>query len=117
MPLIRSPQSGSSTPRRRAAIALAHRLGRLDDAARKTAVREFDMLYEQLDRLDVDDELVRRAGVLAEEQRLRGYDAVHLAAAERVAGPETVLVAGDADLCRAAHALQLHVTQLATSRV
>lgn len=97
----------------RAAIALAHRLDRLDDAARRRAVLDLDLLYEQLDRVDVDDALVRRAGVLAEEQRLRGYDAIHLAAAERLADPDTVVVAGDADLCRAAHALQLHVTQLA----
>jgi predicted nucleic acid-binding protein len=97
----------------RAAVALAHRLGRLDAATRRRVVRDLDTLYEQLDRIDVNDDLARRAGVLAEEQRLRGYDAIHLAAAERVADPDTVFVAGDADLCQAAHAIQLHVTQLA----
>lgn len=96
----------------RAALALAHRLNRLDEAERARAVRDLASMYAQLDRVDVDDDLVRRAGVLAEEQALRGYDAIHLAAAERIADADTVLIAGDSDLCRAARGVRLHVTQL-----
>lgn len=65
----------------------------------------------QLDRLDVDDALVRRAGVLAERFGLRGYDAVHLAGAERLTDAEVVLVAGDGDLCEAAAELRLAVAR------
>jgi predicted nucleic acid-binding protein len=43
---------------------------------------------------------------------LRGYDAVHLAAAERIGDATTVLVAGDRRLCDAALALGLQVSQL-----
>ena len=63
----------------------------------------------QLDLLEVDDHLVRRAGELAQLQALRGYDALHLAAAERVRGETTILVAGDRELCAAAGTLGLAV--------
>ena len=49
--------------------------------------------------------LARRAGDLAEQHGLRGYDAVHLASAEAVADPDTVFVAADARLLDAAGAL------------
>lgn len=51
----------------------------------------------------VDETLVRCAGVLSQEQALRGYHAVHLAAVERIAGEDVVLVSGDVELCAAAH--------------
>jgi hypothetical protein len=41
---------------------------------------------------------------LAEVRRLRGYDAVHLAAAERVRDPDVVVTAGDGTLLDAAAA-------------
>lgn len=96
----------------RAAVALAHRLDRIDGATSTRGARDLEALYDQLDRVDVDDELVRRGGVLAEEHQLRGYDAIHLAAAERIADDDTIVVAGDTELCRAAHSLRLHVAQL-----
>ena len=57
--------------------------------------------------VEVDDGLVRRAGELAELHALRGYDADHLAAAERVADDEVVLVAGGRKLLTAAATLGL----------
>lgn len=51
-----------------------------------------DDLYGQLDLIEVDDALLRRAVELAEVHTLRGYDAIHLAGAERVAEDETILV-------------------------
>ncbi|MGH8901802.1 MAG: type II toxin-antitoxin system VapC family toxin [Egibacteraceae bacterium] len=95
----------------RAALAQAHRLRRLTTSALQEAVFQFDMLYEQLDRIEVDDDLVRRAGLLAEEQALRGYDAVHLAAAERIQDGDAVLICGDARLCRAARQMGFAVSQ------
>lgn len=94
----------------RAALAQAHRFGRLDDDLLVELVHHLDGLYAQFDRIEVDDVLVRRAGVLAEEQALRGYDAVHLAAVERVADEQTVLVSGDDDLCQAAQRLGVAIS-------
>jgi uncharacterized protein len=89
----------------RAAVAQAHRLGRLDANQLDTVVQQLDELYAQLDRLEIDESLVRRAGELAQSHALRGYDAVHLAGLERVADEDTVLVSGDEDLCIAAQGL------------
>ena len=93
----------------RAALAQAARLGRLAPGDLATAIDALEGLYDQLDLLDIDDGLVRRAGDLAEHHALRGYDALHLAAAERVRGDTTTLVAGDRDLCAAAETLNLAV--------
>ncbi len=94
----------------RAALAQAHRFGRLDDDLHLELVRQLDGLYAQFDRIEVDDALVRRAGALAKEQALRGYDAVHLAAVERVADEQTVFVSGDDDLCHAAQSLDIAIS-------
>lgn len=93
----------------RSALAQAQRLGRLTVEELEAAVAELEGLYAQLDVIEVDDALVRRAGELAQLHALRGYDAVHLAAAERVADTDTVLVTGDMDLSRAADELGLSV--------
>ncbi len=98
----------------RAALAQAHRLGRATSSQLRKLVAELDDLYGQLDRIDVDDPLVVRAGELAQTHELRGYGAVHLAALERVAGKQTVLASGDRDLCTAAAALGFAVAN--TSR-
>lgn len=97
----------------RAALAQAVRLGRLDRGQLRRTVAALDRLYTQLDLIDVDDHVVRRAGVLAEQHALRGYDAVHLAAAERVADEATVLASGDRDLGKAARKLGLSVADTA----
>lgn len=89
-------------PEARAALAQAHRLGRLTARQLREAVLEFDSRFEQLDLVEVDDQLARRAGNLAEAHQLRGYDAVHLAAADRVRDPDLVVVAGDGALLEAA---------------
>jgi uncharacterized protein len=77
----------------RAALAQASRLGRLGPCDLATAIDALDGLYDQLDLLEVDDPLVRRAGELAQHHALRAYDAIHLAAAERVRHATTILVA------------------------
>lgn len=98
----------------RAALAQASRLGRLTPAQFHVIIGSLDGVCSQLDMIEVDDPLVRHAGELAENHALRGYDAVHLAAAIRVADETTVLVAGDRDLCDAAGALGLAVTNTST---
>jgi uncharacterized protein len=93
----------------RAALAQAARLGRLATADFPATLDGLERLYGQLDLLEVDDLLVRRAGELAERHAVRGYDALHLAAAERVRGETSVVVAGDGDLCVAAGTLGMAV--------
>jgi uncharacterized protein len=96
-----------------AALARAARLGRLEEPALDDALLELESLSQQLDVVEVDDGLVNEAALLARRHSLRGYDAVQCAAALRVAGPETVGLAGDYDLLSAwrAEGLQVIDTQ------
>jgi uncharacterized protein len=95
----------------RAALAQATRTGRLAAADLVTAIDGLEALYASLDLLEVDAHLVRRAGELAQHHALRGYDAVHLAAAERVRDDAIVVVAGARGLCTAAGALGMAVAE------
>jgi predicted nucleic acid-binding protein len=56
--------------------------------------------------------LARHAGELAEAQRLRGHDAVQLAAARRAGDPNVVVVAGDSSLLDPASAEGMAVAEL-----
>ncbi|MDP8930707.1 MAG: type II toxin-antitoxin system VapC family toxin [Actinomycetota bacterium] len=96
----------------RAALAQAQRTGRVTRRQLPRLVEVVDSLYSQLDRLDVDEVRIRRAGELAQQLGLRGYDAVHLAGAERLRDPELVLVAGDGPLLDAATELELAVARI-----
>lgn len=89
-------------PEGRAALAQAHRLGRLTARQLRAAVGQLDARGVELDVVEVDDGLARRAGDLAETHGLRGYDAVHLAAADRLRDRDLVVVAGDRALLTAA---------------
>ncbi|MHB1913142.1 MAG: type II toxin-antitoxin system VapC family toxin [Acidimicrobiales bacterium] len=91
----------------RAALAMAHRMNRVDGQGLRSAVEEFEALQRQLDIIEVTEELIRGAGQLAEQLGLRGYDAVHLASAQTVADADLVLAAGDQNLLDAARALEM----------
>lgn len=79
----------------------------------------FERLHDELDAhwteweiVQVEERLVRRAGELCARYRLRGYDSVHLAAAERVRGISSGYAdfrfgVFDASLSRAARGLEL----------
>ena len=56
--------------------------------------------------VEIGEELVRQAGLLAERYHLRGYDAVHLAAAHLVGAH--ILTTADELLHHAARASGLH---------
>jgi predicted nucleic acid-binding protein len=56
--------------------------------------------------------LARHAGELAEAHRLRGHDAVQLAAARRASDPNVVVVAGDSSLLDPATAEGMAVAEL-----
>lgn len=84
----------------RAALAAARRNERLDPAALRTAKDELELLWRQVSIIAVDTTLVKAAGDVAERDSLRGYDAVHLAAALR--GQATVVASADRQLVEAA---------------
>lgn len=84
-----------------AALARAERMGRLTPAARDAAMQGLEDIWSQFDVIEVADLIVRRAAVLAFEQGLRGYDAVHCAAGLTLAGAETVALTGDRALLAA----------------
>jgi hypothetical protein len=86
----------------RAALAQAQRLGRLTRPEQALAVESLDAITAEVAIVEVTEALVRTAGRLAEEQGLRGYDAVHLAAALAVADADTVFLSGDRELLAAA---------------
>jgi hypothetical protein len=99
-------------PEAHAALAQAQRTGRLTSRQRRSAVAELKGLDQQLDHVEVTADLATSAGELAEIHTLRGYDAVHLAAADAIADTEVVVVAGDRALTEAAIALGLATAQL-----
>jgi predicted nucleic acid-binding protein len=90
-----------------AALAKAARIGLVTREAATKALGAFNADWEHLIRLQLGEPLAARAATLAWEHGLRGYDAVHLAAALvwREALGEAVAVATyDRELWRGAQA-------------
>ena len=85
-----------------AAIARAQRRGRLGPRAATFALSSARALLAAIEPIELDAALADRAGELATEHGLRGYDAVHLASYELIETDTSVLVAADGDLVRAA---------------
>jgi len=96
----------------RAALAAARRLERLDEPGYARAVSAFERDWKRYHVIEVTPSLIEMAGGLAERHALRGYDAVHLAAAlalnDRLAA-DGGLIAFDAELARAAASVGLRV--------
>ena len=91
----------------RAALAAATRGARLTAAQHREAKHELAALLDQLTIVEVTEDLIGQAAELAETEGLRGYDAVHLAAA--LAIEANVLTSADRALCDAAQRHGLHV--------
>lgn len=88
-----------------AALAQARRMGRMTTQQHRRALTILDGLWEQTDVVEVDDMLLSRAAALANQLDLRGYDAVHCAAAEQLNDDEVVAASGDQRLLDAWTAL------------
>lgn len=84
----------------RAALAAASRAGRLTRRQLAQARDGFERIWPQLEVVEITRDLVRRAGDIAELDALRGYDAVHLAAALRI--DADTMASADRALCIAA---------------
>lgn len=91
----------------RAALASANRDGRLTGGALAEAKTQLSELAESLTLVEAGEEVVDDAGDLAEQEALRGYDAVHLATA--LAVDATVLATDDKALVAAAARRGLHI--------
>lgn len=91
----------------RAALAAGRRGGRLTAKQHAEAKAELDTLLAELHVVEPTGPLIAAAADLAEAEALRGYDAVHLAAAVLIEA--TVLTSADAELCAAAQRRGLHV--------
>ena len=92
----------------RAALAAADRARRLTAAGLRVARSTLEGLWAQLDVAPVTTALVRQAADLAEAAGLRGYDAIHLAAALLV--QVDTFASCDARLCEAAASHGLNVS-------
>lgn len=88
-------------PEGRAALAAARRARRLSVSACGKALEDFEATQAELALMGIDQALARQAGDLADELKLRGYDAVHLASALAL-GTATTVVTWDKNLARAA---------------
>jgi predicted nucleic acid-binding protein len=84
-----------------AALARAERNGRFAGNEHARAVEKLDGLILDLEFIEVDEGLVRTAARLAHLFGLRGYDAVHCAAAAQLDEPDLVAASGDQRLLAA----------------
>lgn len=90
-----------------AALAKAARVGYVTRAAALKAMEAFNADWEHLIRLQFGEPLAARAGALAWEHGLRGYDAVHLATAlvwRETLGEMVTVATYDRELWRGAKA-------------
>ncbi len=96
-----------------AAFAMARRMHRLTEASLQTAINNFDLEWQHTMAVSVDEPLIRRAASLALVYHLRGYDSVHLAAAEMLkkqSAMRLVFASFDGELNSAAQALGINTT-------
>lgn len=91
----------------RAALATAERQRRITASVFRSAVAGLAVLWSQLSVVEIDEDLMQLAGDLATTHGLRGYDAVHLAAAHLVGAD--VFSSADRRLCDAASRSGFHV--------
>lgn len=95
----------------RAALAKAERLRRLDAAQKLRILSWMDADWPILNVVLPTERLIKRAGFLADQFGLRGYDSVHLAAAEalslQIMPLPLIFACFDAQLNHAAMALGL----------
>ncbi|MBW9111099.1 type II toxin-antitoxin system VapC family toxin [Microbacterium trichothecenolyticum] len=84
-----------------AALATAVRSGRLHTMQHRNAIAHFEVIWEAVTRVGVDDAMLQHAATLTASHRLRGYDALQCATAWAAASDDLLAVSGDRDLVRA----------------
>ncbi len=68
----------------RAALARKYRMRQIDASGFERSKADFESDWRGFIKMPADPETVRRAGDFAEQFRLRAYDAIHLATADRL---------------------------------
>jgi uncharacterized protein len=84
-----------------AALARAERNGRFTGNEFRYAADQLERSVAELELIEVDERLVRGANDLGYRFALRGYDAVHCAAAAHLGEPDLVAASGDQRLLAA----------------
>lgn len=84
-----------------AALAQASRQGRLTTRQLNTTLHMLDELWQDIHVQEIDQDLVESAAVCARKFELRGYDAIHCAAAADLNDADLVAAAGDEALLKA----------------
>jgi predicted nucleic acid-binding protein len=88
-------------PEARAALAASLRANRTDLPQHNQAKAELERRWRQVSVVEVSAEIAAVAGKVAEDYGLRGYEAVHLAAAFTSGGGDITLATWDRDLAHA----------------
>lgn len=94
-------------PEVRAALAAAHRGGRLDAQAHRQAKADWSELHQALRLVEMTPQLELEAADLAEQHALSGFDAIHLASALTLAATPVVMATWDGRLHQGAQAVGL----------
>lgn len=106
---VRSAMSRLAYVEVRSGLAAARRSGRLAPAAHEQEIAEFDELWPEYDLVEIDDDLTRRAGDLADAYGLFTGDAIQLASALTIDADDVAMVAWDTRLRAASSAAGLTV--------
>ena len=91
----------------RAAVATMRRAGRLSAAQDAQAKNDLSNYWQQVTVVEATPTVIEDAGDLAEQEALRGYDAVHLASA--LSAGIRIMACADVDLMAAARARGMKV--------
>jgi len=91
----------------RAALAAAHRNGRLNEEGHQAAKAAWEAFREALRLVELTPQLEADAGDLAERHALSGFDAIHLASARTLTELPIIMATWDMRLLRAARSAGL----------
>jgi uncharacterized protein len=81
-----------------AVLTRAERAGRMTLDEHRAVREALDRVWAELDVMDIDDRLIRRAAALAGDFALSGYAAVHCASAEQLEDGDLVAATADRKL-------------------
>ena len=84
-----------------AALVRARQNDRISIATYNSSISLLDDLYQRLTIVNIDENLLADACVVTKTEKLRAYDAVHLASALKIGA--TIFASADIDLCHAAN--------------
>lgn len=100
-------------PEARAALAAAVRAGRVTTAESRLVRSRLESRWDQVEVIEIDDEIARASGDLAETHALRGFDSVHLASAIALADETSIFATWDLELRAAGQRVGLQLTPAA----